>query len=504
MTTKTPLFFSAILATLSLSFLSACSGLQGRPSFFSSTAAADRNLSEDKKVEVVIVGAGLSGLATAYELKKAGISFEILELQPRLGGRVRTVRYDIGGETIAADSGMEEYWESNPAVGVLKELKLPLLHDVALSSMVLDHKLYPLGSEGSAGFFQSIFSAADLKALERFKHDVTPLVEKLTAHKGALTLLPSEMVLKDKPFSEWVKNKLKGHPKVAQWIRVSLECEIGTKWDKISALDGLAEFHIFLGSSGRGEESFRVVGGNDQFTEALASNVGIEQIHLNKKVNGFKHGSDWATSFMDTITNRHYVLHSRYVVSTIPLFRMMELQIEPALSSQKWAAIQTQKWGSYFKAHVFLPATAKHFWSQGENSTLPILSDSALGVIYDGNPDSPSKTKILSLLITGAQAEGFNFMPLDQVRQILKHEFEKLWPGISNEIQRFEFYRYHPRAVASWPVGRSRFDALSEEVRRPENGLFLAGDFTESSHSDGAFLSARRVSRQIIEARGVQ
>jgi monoamine oxidase len=41
--------------------------------------------------DVLIIGAGLSGLATAYQLKKAGINFKILEAQNRLGGRIQTI-----------------------------------------------------------------------------------------------------------------------------------------------------------------------------------------------------------------------------------------------------------------------------------------------------------------------------------------------------------------------------------------------------------------------------
>ena len=41
--------------------------------------------------DVIIIGAGLSGLSTAYRLKKAGISFKIIEAQDRMGGRIETI-----------------------------------------------------------------------------------------------------------------------------------------------------------------------------------------------------------------------------------------------------------------------------------------------------------------------------------------------------------------------------------------------------------------------------
>ena len=64
--------------------------------------------------------------------------------------------------------------------------------------------------------------------------------------------------------------------------------------------------------------------------------------------------------------------------------------------------------------------------------------------------------------MVGNEAEAFNIRirSADQLREEVKKNLEKLWPGVSPLIRNFEFYRYHPRAIASWPVGRSRFDAL--------------------------------------------
>lgn len=57
-------------------------------------------------VDVVIVGAGLSGLAAGWELRKHGKSFAILEAQNRIGGRILTITHqdstiDLGAQWIS-------------------------------------------------------------------------------------------------------------------------------------------------------------------------------------------------------------------------------------------------------------------------------------------------------------------------------------------------------------------------------------------------------------------
>jgi monoamine oxidase len=62
---------------------------------------------QDNTTSVIIVGAGLAGLCTAYELKRNGIACRIFEADTRLGGRVlsvphsRATSFDLGGELIS-------------------------------------------------------------------------------------------------------------------------------------------------------------------------------------------------------------------------------------------------------------------------------------------------------------------------------------------------------------------------------------------------------------------
>src|SRR5262245_18481517 len=59
-------------------------------------------------VSVVVPGAGLAGLATAYDLARLGADITVIDARDRVGGRVLTVRSDFaegqhaeaGGDTI--------------------------------------------------------------------------------------------------------------------------------------------------------------------------------------------------------------------------------------------------------------------------------------------------------------------------------------------------------------------------------------------------------------------
>ena len=61
---------------------------------------------ENSSKEVLVLGAGLSGLAAAYELKKAGFVVTVLEARTRPGGRVLTYR-DPFADGLYAEMGAE-------------------------------------------------------------------------------------------------------------------------------------------------------------------------------------------------------------------------------------------------------------------------------------------------------------------------------------------------------------------------------------------------------------
>ena len=64
----------------------------------------------EKKIKVAIIGAGLTGLTTAFYLKKEGIDFRIFEKSEKPGGVIQTHR----------ENGFT--FESGPNSGMLSRL----------------------------------------------------------------------------------------------------------------------------------------------------------------------------------------------------------------------------------------------------------------------------------------------------------------------------------------------------------------------------------------------
>jgi monoamine oxidase len=111
-------------------------------------------------VRVVIVGAGLAGLTTAYELAKLGYKVQVLEARPRPGGRAHTVRRGTVSEedgpqqTCAFDDGlyfncgaMRIPYHHATALHYCRELQVPVevFAVTSDSTYLYQHKAAALG-----------------------------------------------------------------------------------------------------------------------------------------------------------------------------------------------------------------------------------------------------------------------------------------------------------------------------------------------------------------------
>lgn len=79
----------------------------------------------DHPVKAVVVGAGLAGLASAYELSKRGVQVTLLERSPQLGGKIASWPIQVNGKEMMMEHGFHGFFpQYYNLFGLVDELQI--------------------------------------------------------------------------------------------------------------------------------------------------------------------------------------------------------------------------------------------------------------------------------------------------------------------------------------------------------------------------------------------
>ncbi|MEZ4299526.1 MAG: NAD(P)/FAD-dependent oxidoreductase [Polyangiaceae bacterium] len=465
---------------------------------------------------VVVVGAGLAGLLTAYELRKAGVDVHVLEATDRIGGRVATAHYPDGAQ---GEFGMQEVWEDNPLYKLAKDLGVKFDDDQAEAEQVYSsflsadpaakpsgYKLYSFQGGDESRFFESFLAdgstpAETKKALKAYNDwlEQARTLRKRAIEKGLAD--PEIKRLQGISFEDWFA-EAKLPPRLAEYMQVTLDCELAAQWHTYSALFGLLEFGIFLEDA----ETFHAKAGNQAIISALAGAIEGHVTTSSRVIRVVLPEGDPApgaarVEYMRD--GRIQAITADRVVLAVPFIRLHELDIRPPLSAAKWDAVEGLRRGEYVVVHYLVDKVGgDKLWRDRSGRTpFPVLSNGQLGVIYGvrGEGSDSAPTDVFGLLIYGKWARKLHMKSVQEVEQLTIPELDHLWPGFAGLVKATYVYSYHPAAVPVWPVGRSPIDEKSQSLFAPEHGLYLTGDYLISAHSVGAVKSATCQSSRIVK-----
>ncbi len=443
---------------------------------------------------VLVVGAGLAGLTTAFRLHQLGVDSVVLESADAPGGRIRTVRFSDG---MTAEAGMEEFWQGGPVYPLLRELGLELLEDRAHSSVILGGALHQRRGDGDRDeYLDGVFDRAERRDFLAFDS----VVERIVREPGSAVGLRGVSL-------QALVHEAVGRGRVADWIRVVVESETAVEWSRIGALDGLAELRQFRDTpDGYGESNAHVHGGNAGLIDALVSGLPDGSVHTGITVTRIADGGDHvAVGYVDR-EGRPGRLRAGQVVVTVPAWSLGAIALDIRCEGPFRQAISTVRAGSYVKVVLRVRSEARSLWSSRGPGLFTLISDAPVGCVYL-TEDPAGNDDVVTLLVHGEHARRLAGLPgPETVGRVTRHLEQlivgppgggprlPLMPGISRMITDGHAFD-HQQAVAFWPVRRwrSRFDALAESVRRPHGRVHFGGDTTECSHSDGAVRSAERV-----------
>ncbi|KAH9768523.1 protein FLOWERING LOCUS D [Citrus sinensis] len=434
------------------------------------------------KLRVLVIGAGLAGLAAARQLMRLGFRVTVLEGRKRAGGRVYTKKMeggagnrisasaDLGGSVLTGTLG-------NP-LGILAKQLGSLLHKVRDKC-----PLYRLDGN-------SVDPEIDMKV----EADFNRLLDKASRLRQLMGEVAMDVSLGSALETFWrvywdsgnaeAMNLFNWHLANLEYANASLLSKLSLAfWDQDDPYD-MGGDHCFL------------PGGNGRLVQALVENV---PILYEKTVHTIRYGSDGVQVLAGS-----QVFEGDMVLCTVPLgvLKSGSIKFIPELPQRKLDAIKRLGYGLLNKVAMLFPYV---FWETDLDTFGHLTDDSSsrgeffLFYSYATVAGGP----LLIALVAGEAAHKFESMPptdaVTKVLQILKGIYEPKGINVPEPIQtvctRWGGDPFSLGSYSNVAVGASGddYDIMAESVG--DGRLFFAGEATIRRYPatmHGAFLSGLR------------
>ncbi|MFM8893922.1 MAG: flavin monoamine oxidase family protein [Actinomycetales bacterium] len=448
---------------------------------------------------VIVIGAGMAGLATALELKEAGYQVHVVEARHRAGGRVRTQRDFPDG--LYVEQGATRFPDVHHyTMHYLHRFGLPLIR---FDRPDLGDTLRIMGRNVVHHPWQRDAWPAELGLLPD---------ERRLSWEGLLQryLAPLLAEVGDPLHPNWPSAALVdayGHLGFGDLLRsrgasagavraLTLGFHVGEGVNSVSALWFLQALALDAGS----QCAFKVEGGNDLLAEAFAARL-TEELHFGRVATGIEVDQDAVTVHTNgpAGTQAH---RADYAVCTLPLPVLARMPIRPGLPQSQADAIATVPYASL--SRVALQCRTRFWLEQGRSGF--VHTDDFIPEIWDLTVDEPGARGILVGYCGGEQARAVAAKSeADRVTDTITR-LGSIFPGLAEQVEGGSSICWDddPLALGGGAWFRPGDLALRPLLAVPHGRLHFAGEGSSNwpGWVQGAFESARRAAAAILRATG--
>ncbi|MAF84117.1 MAG: FAD-dependent oxidoreductase [Gammaproteobacteria bacterium] len=457
---------------------------------------ASRYLRAAERQDVIILGAGLSGLYSAMLLEEQGFNVTLLEASDHVGGRVQTrtldgVRHELGASDI----------------GVMYARVLDMMNRLNLKRVPSALKIKPYSYHVNDQLLnETEWASADANQTAGDEREIAP--SRLQSHLLGLHnplenlddwLLPQHYGL-DIPIAQYLTSQ--GVSDEA--IRLFGHSYNGTGMNRTSALSlfrdttrtnfGIKAFMQMKAAGQQVAPLSQVAGGNQRLPEAMAASLKTE-IRFSQAAAAIFHD----TRGVEVTCNDGSRYRGDFLVSAIPLTALRRIEITPTLSADKAAIVHQMEY--YAVSKFYLRPKTKFWETDGYDASM--WTDGPVERVFAGT-DENDEVHSLLVWITGQGSRRIDQMGREAATRFVLDTLARIRPASRGQL---EVLGYHSWGKTPYLNGcghsysAGQIERYAANLPAPEGRIHFAGEHTRRREfgMEAAMASAERVLSEILQ-----
>jgi monoamine oxidase len=460
---------------------------------------------------VIVLGAGLAGLAAAYELQKLGYQCEVLDARMRTGGRCVSVRRGFVSEEAGmpaqkANFDPELYLNVGP-------MRIPHHHAPTLEyCRELGVAIEPFTAANDAAFVHNSTAPAGARRMRvrELRADWRGYTSELLAKAVASESLDRPLSSDDRErIVEWLRQEggLSAEMRYAGSTRRGYKTAPGVGATPGVTTDPVAFADLTMTGFGRYLSSefamqspmFQIVGGTDNLQKALAARV--PHVTLGAEVKAIEQPAGGVRVRYKTAAGVTREIAGAFCISTIglPLLRDVELDAGAELR----AAVAAINYSSAAKIGLQF---ARRFWEEDDQIFGGITRTNLdiTQIVYPSAGYLTRKGIVIGYYLNGQNASRMGELTPAERQRLALEQGAQIHPQYPSAFENafsiaWQKVAYSRGGWAQFTEAQRKNEYLT--LIKPDRQLYLAGDYTTylSGWMAGALESARTVVRDIHE-----
>jgi monoamine oxidase len=454
---------------------------------------------------VVIVGAGLAGLAAAYTLARAGVRATLYEGSARVGGRCWTDRESFADGQIA-ERGGELIDTSHEAIRALcAQFGLPLDDLIAAEAKGSEPLFYFDGGAYTASDVDRDFDAVRprLAADAKILGDELPTYDKHT---------PAQRKLDRMSAAEWIDTRVPGGrgSRLGQLLVNAYGEELGGDPDEISAVTVVS---LLAGSPAdrfspyeESDQRYHVRGGNDQIVTRLAQEAGDVQTRSRLVALSRRGDGRYGVVVLRDGAEREDVADRVILALPFTLLRLVDVR-NAGFGARKMRSINELGMGRNTKLQLQF---ADRFWLKGTGNGEYRLRGS-FQTTWEVTRAQPGAAGILNFFSGGSAAVAAGLSGIDAQAASSLGELARYAPASkaawNRRVIRNAWDR-NPWSLGSYALVKpGQYTSFYGVEAEPRGHVYFAGEHTSiesQGYLNGGVESGMRAAGEVLESLGAR